>query len=66
MKLVFLLSFRCGGVRRRFSGVFDAGWSTAYVGQDSLAKMHVRLHSPRNAGSDSAMQRDSERHAPLL
>jgi hypothetical protein len=28
-----------------FSGVFDAGWSTAYQRPDSLTKMHARLHS---------------------
>lgn len=26
------------------SGVFDAGWSTGYYGQDSLTHMHQRLH----------------------
>ncbi|MBP5441438.1 MAG: DUF4434 domain-containing protein [Fibrobacter sp.] len=28
-----------------FSGVFDAGWSTAYYPQDSITHMHQRLHA---------------------
>jgi hypothetical protein len=27
------------------SGVFDAGWSTAYYPQDSITHMHQRLHA---------------------
>lgn len=45
MKFVSLLfAFATAVFAGGFSGVFDAGWSTAYVGQDSLTKMHARLH----------------------
>jgi hypothetical protein len=27
------------------TGVFDAGWSTAYYPQDSITHMHQRLHA---------------------
>ena len=38
----------CGAVSANaagISGVFDAGWSTAYYPQDSITHMHQRLHA---------------------
>ena len=46
MKFISLLFvFASAAFAGGFSGVFDAGWSTAYQRQDSLTKMHARLHS---------------------
>ena len=38
----------CGAVSANaagISGVFDAGWTTAYQSQDSITHMHQRLHA---------------------